>query len=327
MSFDPEVIDGALGKGVYEKWESVHTQFDEEENRAWPLMESFSTFWWQSVGKRLQDDLALAQQIDEDYVELLFRASRGETYDKGRAKLFQTIYPLSVSVVQEVNNALDKLLMYRVASVVGATYLADLGRKAKAVMASLEKLEEKLKKAESKLHQSESQLVINIAIMGITMAMGPLGVIGRGGFAVAQILIDDYIGASTSNLATRSSQGNTLAGAGVSAYDDYLAETNKMKKVAGRAGAAFTVVGFLFDANEIWQGATDAIDAKKAMEKARKDHQALVDEIKRNKSSLDTLFSELKSLRREMDSGGGYNAVSLRTELEDEMKRAGYRRK
>ena len=65
------------------------------------------------------------------------------------------------------------------------------------------------------------------------------------------LVADNYLGPSTSDVATWGNRGNTTVGTALSASEKYLQETSKTLKVVKPAGKVIIVVGFIFMAQAV----------------------------------------------------------------------------
>ena len=72
------------------------------------------------------------------------------------------------------------------------------------------------------------------------------------------------------------------------------------------------------------QGHTNVAEIERLMAEAKKKHEDLIAEYKKQKATLQMLSEKIRTFRRADEASGNWRAVSLREELAAEMKRTGY---
>ena len=140
----------------------------------------------------------------------------------------------------------------------------------------LKKLQQQLERAKREVTEAWAQTIFNGVISVALLCSGPLGWFSLGAIGLTQIVVDTYVGPSTSDAATWGSRGTTTVGTAVSASQKYLAETSKVLKVVKPAGKAIPVVGFVFDVNELSVGYRNVDQLKAVMAEVKAAHQQLI---------------------------------------------------
>jgi hypothetical protein len=321
----PEVVDKVMGAGFYERWQTVRDAFIEEQTRAYTNEGRYSSAWGASLKAQLQEDLAFAEKVNDDYLAFLERVSSGATVPVAEGEKILNVFVLAISILTSVNDVLDDMFALGIVALFTALAAASLELEAKALQALLKKLVAELQKAKREVKEAWAQLGLDAAITVGLACAGPLGWLTLGAIGLGQMVADAYLGPATSDAATWGNRGTTTLGTAASASLKYLDETGKVLKVVKPAGKVLPVVGFLFDANEIAVGYSNVDGLKRQMEDVKKAHEKLVAKIKLHKASLSALGLKLGELRKEVEKRGKGWTAQTRETLEDEMRRSGYR--
>lgn len=321
----PEVVDQTLGAGIYSNYQKVLDAFIEEQTRAYTNEKRYSHAWATSLKKQLQEDLAFAEKVDDDYRAFLERVSSGGAVNFTEGEKILDVYVLAVSVLTLVNDVLDD--MFFLGFVPLLTLLAKVGleREARELRSLLKQLEQELEKAKKEVKEAWAQLAINGAIAAALACAGPLGWLAISATGIGQIVADAYLGPCTSDTATWGSRGNTSLGVAVSAPTTYLQESSKVLKVLKPAGKFITVVGFAFDANEIAVGYRNVDRLKKLMVEVKAVQGQLAEKVNVHKATISASFHKLGELRNGVENRGKGWVAQTRQTLEDTMRRSGYR--
>jgi hypothetical protein len=321
----PDVVDKVLGVGVYAAWQQVLDSFIEEETRAYANAERYAQVWAAGLRTQLQADLAFAEQIADDYNTFLERTTATGMANPKDGENMIDVFVLAISVLTAVNDLLDEIVDLGIAAMLGALYAASLQAEARTLQKQLDKLKALIEKAQREVKEAYAQTVFNVAVTGVLACAGPLGWLTLGAVGLTQMIADTYLGPSTSDAATWGSRGTTTLGTAASASEKYLAESSRMLKVAKPAGKALPVVGFFFDVNEIAVGYAIVDELEKQMVATKDAHDKLLDKIKMVRGVFTNLASRMEKLRKEVEKRSTGWVAEIRRDLEDEMRRTGYR--
>ncbi len=321
----PDVVDKVIGAGTYKRYQYVLDAFIEEQTRAYDNEKRYSAPWASSLRAQLQGDLAFADKVSDDYIAFLERASSGATVDIREGEKIIGVFTMAISVLKCVNDVLDDIWDLGIATAFVSLYAVSVEAEAKAVQALLAKLQKELEKAKREVVEAYAQTAFNTAISVALLCSGPVGWLGLAGIGLVQIVVDTYVGPSTSDAATWGSRGNTAAGVAAGSAEKYLQATSKVVKVAKPAGKIIPVVGFVFDVNEIAVGYKNVDGLKKLMADTKAAHEKLVEKAGRVKLVLTDLIAKINKLHDEVKKRGNGWTAQTRETLEDEMRRSGYR--
>ena len=321
----PDVVDRVLGAGVHAAWQKILGDFIDEQSRAFDNEKRYAGDWAASLQKQLQADLAFAEKVADDYNTFLEQTSLSGTANVTDGEKILDVFVLAISILNSVNDLLDEMFALGIVALLATLSAAKLETEARALQALLKKLHQELEKAKREVKEAWAQLAINGAITVVLACSGPLGWLTLGAIGLGQIVLDTYIGPSTSDAATWGSRANTTVGTAASASQKYLAETSKVLKVAKPAGKVIPVVGFVFDANEIAVGYSNVDGLKKLMADVKSAQDKLMQKINFHKAVFANLVIKVGELHKEVLKRNDGWTAGIRQTLEAEMRRTGYR--
>ena len=113
-------------------------------------------------------------------------------------------------------------------------------------------------------------------------------------------------------------------------YDKIAAKESKIIKTAGgkaiigKMGTVGAYAGLYFNAKEVLTSHANIAEIERLMAEAKKKHEDLITEYKKQKAALKMLSDKIRALRREKEVSGKQLAACLREELAAEMKRTSY---
>ncbi len=155
--------------------------------------------------------------------------------------------------------------------------------------------------------------------------LNPTSLLAIGGIGLFHMAYDTFLGPATSDAATWGSRGNTTLGVAISASEKYLQESSKVLKIVKPTGKVILVVGFAFDAAELYVGYSNADRLKNLITEVKKAHDDLIAKIKIASPTLKALYLKFVELRKQVEKRGKGWTAQTRETLEDEMRRSGYR--
>ena len=321
----PDVVDRVLGAGVHAAWQKILGDFIDEQSRAFANEKLYSGAWAASLKKQLQADLAFAEKVADDYNTFLEQTSLSGTANVADGEKVLDVFVLAISILNSVNDLLEEMFALGIVALLTSLSAASLETEARALQGKLKRLQQELERAKREVKEAWAQLAINGAITVALACSGPLGWLALGAIGLGQIVLDTYIGPSTSNAATWGSRGNTTLGTAASASQKYLSESSKVLKVAKPAGKVIPVVGFIFDANEIAVGYSNVDGLKQLMAEVKSMQNKLIQKINFHKAVFATLVTKLDELHKDVLKRNDGWTAGIRQTMESEMLRTGYR--
>ncbi len=317
------VLEDVFETSLADLWYDTQEEFDLEMGRARTNKKRFEAMREMAQRDWLVHDMEVAQRIHDDIAGVVQLVERGSRYDSKRFDDMLFVHSIANHVLSCDNDVLDGAFGAGLASALVLLPWAVLKRRAQLLQEKLAALEKLLKQAKRETTEAGAQLVINAAISGILLCTGPVGLLAGGGIVVAQIVLDDVLGPSTSDAATLGSRVNSSTGPLLEAVETMDKFGSKTKSVAGKAGKAVPVVGFLFDVNEIHTAVGNVSRIEAAMTSAAAALKSLQREITLNKAKLDKFFIAMRAYQKELN-GISEAAGDARVDLLRAMDKVGY---
>ena len=228
-------------------------------------------------------------------------------------------YVVSLGVLEAQNERFQALADARLATIAGAVValllqmLANGQKKVAELEKELKALSADLKKAEKEVEEAKLQRAINTAISGVTLLLGPTGVLARvllaGGSVTAQLVVDYALGSSKGGAAS----GSVTVLGGASEGVEKLGKAGRKFVSAGAA-----LVSFKFDSDEI--GEAEAI-----VTKVKTKTEATIRLYERLMELLEPLAKNARTLKAGLDKAAKAATAARHKEAEarddvDEMR-------
>jgi len=229
---DPEIIDAELGVGEFERYSDAIDDFEREFERAESNLESFKSIFHRLRHGRLQHDLDVAIAIERDYSAYLEGIIDGSVVDKKLAAKIRSVFEAALKVLWAVNTTLESFVKDGVQAMFLLCMSCKLDEEAKKLKFSLTEYEKALKRARSQKNEAWVQLVLDTAITGVGIAMGPVGVLTTVGMGGVSFAIDNYIGVDKSKSDDLAGNMNDAGGTLVDCVEAYDATVRATKTVA-----------------------------------------------------------------------------------------------
>jgi hypothetical protein len=313
-----QVVDALFETGWYQNWQDMRQETQLLRGRSATNRQRF-----EAVGATRQlawDERALGS-IARDFDEVMTRAASGQPVDVAAARRLYAVYTLAIGVVTQDNDALDAAFAAGLVAAFVAFPFALFRIRALGLQELLKDLKKRLEIAKKELDEAWVQTLLDAALTGITLFTG-VGLIARGGIMVAQGLIDNALGPSTSTAATVGSSASKAAEF-ASAIDEVRAATVKEKVVAKAGGATASVVGFAFNINELGVGYKNVDKLRAAMDRATSALKKLNSEIDKHLPALQRFVQQYQRWQASIADLRA-NADLARQALEQDLKLAGY---
>lgn len=337
-NLSPESVDEVMGANWYEtSFGPIEEYFLLEQDRAMENINRYSGFWHTATKSQLEADLNLVQTaFDQCTADLLDISTLGASQQIAIAKLKQSrvkgifsVLSAGLELLNIENWMLDDLYSFGVTNAFLRIAFNQLREKANAALKTLKKVEARLQQAKKISGQSMDQLKINAllaVISPLVLPAGPIGVLAAGVIGFGQIILDDNMGASTSNAATWGSRRTTELGVYNSAMSDILAANREHLKVAKAAkfGKGLALLGVAFDVNEVLEASKIEAAVKVEFEQAAKDWEALASLVDLNDEIVDDMVKKNNLARKETKKRGLASIESARKSLASVIKSTGY---
>ena len=316
-SIDSIVVDEAFGRGTFERW--VGGMLEEliaEQELAKAHIERYSQDWAKPIVARLQADLRFAESVNFDYADFLARVSRSGNAFVIEHEKIRVSLELAVSILREVNFTISEMTGLGFKGMFMSLQSLRLAAQAYKLKNDMGKLRSELEKAARETSEAMAQLIFNTSLNAFLAISGPVGWLALGGAGLAQIVVDTYLGPSTSATATIGSRGTTSIGVVVSASEKYLAESSKVVRVTTPAGKVIPIVGVIFDVNEISTGYQNIVAVDRAMKAVKRSQEKLYDTVLQHRTLFASLKQKINQLETRLIKGKDYTK-SLRLELQN----------
>ncbi|HMP01873.1 MAG TPA: hypothetical protein PKD86_06610 [Gemmatales bacterium] len=321
-------IDAALGQGSYALWAVLHEAFLEEQTRADDNLESWSSYFFLHMANCLEPDKLRAEAIAEDYVDALCRVSAGEIGARTKARVLPGILNLATELLCGVNDVLENMHYQALRILLVHFHKSNLAKEAEKALESIAQYKKDLEAAKSELKTAGIQFVGNAIVGGVCMALsGPLSFLIGGAVAVGQMVADDHLGTSTSELQTWSSRGATGSGYVAGCIKEIADIGSKKHTVAGLAGKSLYFTGLGLDLLEGYQAYGKVKAAIKSGQQAQDDLEALERKAERLETTLKGIKKTIKSLRDQLQAESNHDLAERRRKLEQAMSAASYQPK
>lgn len=305
-------------------WYQFQEDYDREMIRAAKNAKWFKDIKQPGLTDWLQYDMDRAKRIHDDIASLLKLVERG-TYKLNETRLDNMLTVLSTAtlVLECDNDALEMAFEGGLSAAIVLLPWVLIKNKAIKLQQALIELKKKLEVAKKERNEAYAQTAINVSLTVVTVLLPQIGLLARGGMLVGQIFVDNALGPSTSDAATRASQGNTTASHLSGAIEDTSKVTQRTKSIAKGGGHATVVVGFAFDVNEVMTGHANVATIVAVMEKAKSELEHLQKFIKLNKPKIDNFLARLKEWETEIGQVT-QSAESTRVDLDNFMDQVSY---
>lgn len=322
LSFGPkQLIDGMFGSGWYDKWQELSAETRDLRQRTVINENRYGEISGFGARSPLGWDLRTLDSLATDYDASMARASRGEPIDVEATKDLYTMYSLAIGVVEHDNDALDAAFVIGVVSLFIKVPFVLLRERALRLQELLKVLKAQLEQARQEVAEAWAQGLLDAAIAGISLFV-PLGLVARGGILLAQGIFDTAMGPSTSTQATAGSH-SSKAGEFASAVAEVRSATDRQRSIAKAGGATATVVGFVFDVNEIRVAYKNVDQLSQIMDQARAALAKLNADIAKHRPSLQRFVQDYETWQTSIASVRT-QADLIRRALEEELRSKKY---
>jgi hypothetical protein len=328
-----DVIEQKLGKGKFEVFQQTHNEYTEEVERAELNLERYQSFFQQARFNTLNNDLKIANLIECDYIVCLERISNLAAADTSLAAKIQSVFEAAIRVLEVVNTTLEDFHTAGIQGLFLQLQSCKLDEKAKKLVLTLKPYQAALDKARKQKNEAWVQFALDTAYTAAGLALGPLGIIGSLAGGIVMYSIDNSLGVEKTWYDDIGGNMEDVSGAVMGAlesYDKIAAKESKIiktaggKAIVGKMGTVGACAGLYFNAKEVLTGHTNVAEIERLMAEAKKKHEDLIAEYKKQKATLQMLCEKIRTFRRADEASGNWRAVSLREELAAEMKRTGY---
>lgn len=318
LEFAPaQLVDSLLGSGWYDEWKYLDFETATQRSRTIVNRKRFEKFGEMGATNRLFWDMQVLQSIAFDYGEQMNLIAGGQSVDLARVGQLHDIYTLAVDQVRLDNDALDQAFDRGLCAIIILTLeLASMKLEATRALERIRMLERALQQARKERIEAWVQAVIDTSLAVVTIVTPHFGLLTRAGILLAQSLLDQALGPSTSKPATAGAKASQVA----SQVGDALSELERLRKetrtIAKGAGMVATVTGFAFDANEVLIGHKNV---EKLMAEAMKAYDSLLVITTRNKARFNQLLTVFQEWEVAIQDSR-MQADLVRQALEEDMK-------
>jgi hypothetical protein len=322
LSVGPQqIIDGLFGTGWYNQWQDMRQETQVLRQRSAVNSKRFEQLESNGATSRLYWDVRTLESLARDFDDVMNNAASGKQVDVERAGRLYDMYTLAIGVVTEDNNALDAAFAVGLVAAFVAFPFALFRIRAQRLQELLKELKRQLEIAKRERTEALFQGLVDAAIAGVT-SFTPLGLLELGGILVAQGLLDSALGPSTSTQATVGAY-TSKAAEFAAAVDGVRVASEKKSVIPKGGGATATVVGFVFDINEIGVAYKNVDKLRAAMDQAAGALKKLNEEIQRNLPTLQRFVQQYQGWQASIADIRTQADLTLRA-LEDELRRNGY---
>ncbi|CDH43908.1 hypothetical protein [Candidatus Contendibacter odensensis] len=329
-----KVVDEKLGAGTYEIYLQTHDEYTEEVERAENNLERYKPFFQKARFDTLDNDLKIANLIERDYKICLERISNlTSSTDTSMAPKIQRVFEAAIRVLVKVNTTLEDFHTTGIQGLFLQLQSCKLDEKAKKLVLALKPYQAALDKARKQKNEAWVQFGLDTAYTAAGLALGPLGIIGSVAGGIAMYAIDNSLGAEKTWYDDTAGNMEDASGTVMDAlesYDKIAAKESKIIKTAGgkaiigKMGTVGAYAGLYFNAKEVLTGHANIAEIERLMAEAKKKHEDLLTEYKKQKAALKMLSDNIMASRRKEEASGKQRAAWLRDDLAEEMRLTGY---